>query len=142
MSGIDVTVQQSGGIDVTVQQASTVDVTVAVPGLQGPAGPAGEPGEPGPAGAQGPPGEPGAPGPAGEDGEPGPPGPEGGAAQYDHVITVPAYVWEVAHNMGREPRITTYTAAGEPIQGDPSHPTTTTVRVTWAVPMAGLLRLT
>ncbi|MER6830832.1 hypothetical protein ABT352_32900 [Streptosporangium sp. NPDC000563] len=139
MTGIDVTVQPSGGVDVTVQQASTVDVTVALPGIQGATGP---PGEPGPPGAQGPPGAPGEPGPPGEDGEPGPPGPEGGAVQVDHTIANPATVWEVTHTMVRQPTVTTTTADGELVEGDVSYPTASTVRVTWAVPMAGLLRLT
>ncbi|WP_449060599.1 hypothetical protein [Planomonospora algeriensis] len=88
------------------------------------------------------PGVQGPPGPPGEPGAPGPPGPEGGAAQYDHVVAAPSLVWEVSHAMGRQPTVTTFTAAMETIHGDVSHPAPTTVRVTWAVPVAGLLRLT
>ncbi|MEV7011691.1 hypothetical protein [Streptosporangium sp. NPDC051022] len=131
LPAVDVTVQQTGGIDVhidqpgrptvVVEQTGSVAVTVAVPGLQGSAGPAGAPGP---------------------QGEPGPPGPEGGAAQYDYVIAAPSTVWEVTHTMARQPAVTTFSADGQPVRGDETYPAPTTVRVTWAVPMSGVLRLT
>lgn len=119
--GIDIAITSPGGHVVVVEQTGPIELTVAVPGLQGAAGPAGTPGP---------------------QGEPGPPGPEGGAAQYDYVITAPALVWEVTHNMGRQPTITAFDGSGDVVRGDPSYPAPTTVRVVWAVPMSGLLRLT
>ncbi|TMR13819.1 hypothetical protein ETD86_30100 [Nonomuraea turkmeniaca] len=89
-----------------------------MPGLQGPAGP---------------------PGPAGESG---PPGPEGGAYQRDYVIAVPAQVWEVSHELTRQPNVTSYTHGGDRIEGDVTFPTPAIVRVFWHMPMTGLLRLT
>ncbi|GAA2411777.1 hypothetical protein GCM10010404_82120 [Nonomuraea africana] len=85
---------------------------------------------------------PGIQGPAGPRGEPGPPGPEGGAYEHDVVFAAPADVWEASHPLARQPNITCFTSGGQRIEGDPSYPDEHTVRVTWAVPMAGTLRLT
>ncbi|MEU4703323.1 hypothetical protein [Nonomuraea dietziae] len=117
--GVDLTVVTGGDIGMLVEPAVThVEVTVAVPGIQGPPGPAGAPGEQGP------------------------PGPEGGAYQRDVVFAVPALVWEASHTLVRQPNVTCRDTSGEVVEGDPSFPDAATVRVTWAVPMAGTLRLT
>lgn len=48
----------------------------------------------------------GPPGPQGDTGEPGPqgdPGPMGPGSYYQHVQTLPLFVWLVAHNLGYQP---------------------------------------
>ncbi|MET7335982.1 hypothetical protein [Nonomuraea sp. NPDC005650] len=141
-AGIELRIEETGGVAVTVQQVVTsVEVEVTVPGIQGPpgtAGHAGPPGDPGPAGPAG------DPGPAGERGPTGPAGPEGGTYQQDIVIAIPAKVWEVEHTQTRQPNVTCFDVDGRKIDGDEEYPpgSPPVVRVTWAVPMAGTLRLT
>ncbi|MFI9845154.1 hypothetical protein ACIHFD_49605 [Nonomuraea sp. NPDC051941] len=117
--GVIVTVEESGGVAVEVAEVTTaVSVALAVPGIQG---------------------SPGTPGPRGEQG---PAGPEGGAYQTEVVFAVPALVWETEHTLARQPHVTCFTSDGQRVEGDPSYPADNVVRVTWAVPMSGTLRLT
>ncbi|MFI7698042.1 hypothetical protein [Nonomuraea sp. NPDC049480] len=115
-AGPALTVEQDGGISLTIEQHhQMVELELAVPGIQGPPG---------------------------ARGEQGPAGHEGGAFQRDIVFATPSLVWEAEHGQIRQPNVTTFAGDGQRVEGDPSYPTASTVRVTWAVPMSGMLRLT
>jgi len=59
------------------------------------------------------------------------------------VITfaIPSTVWEASYNMPRLPKITTTTLDGERIVGEESYVPPNVVRVSWAVPVAGVMYL-
>ncbi|MFI6634266.1 hypothetical protein ACIBI7_35755 [Nonomuraea fuscirosea] len=58
------------------------------------------------------------------------------------MFVVPADVWEVEHGQTRQPNATCFSPDGQRIERDPSYPDERTIRITWAVPMSGTLRLT
>lgn len=104
---------------------SSVALELTETGLQGPAGVTG------PAGAVGP------QGPAG------PAGPPGTAAESVYSFASPLAVWDATHDFTvGHPDVLTLDTSDEPIFGDVEYPTPTTVRITWAWPMAGTLVLT
>ncbi|MGA4995866.1 hypothetical protein [Nonomuraea bangladeshensis] len=115
-AGPSLTVEQDAGIALTIEQHhQVVELDLAVPGIQGPPG---------------------------ARGEQGPAGPEGGAYQRDFVFAIPVKVWDAEHGQARQPNPTCFSPDGQRIEGDPSYPDERTIRITWAVPMSGTLRLT
>ncbi|MFI6536665.1 hypothetical protein ACIBHY_29735 [Nonomuraea sp. NPDC050547] len=115
-AGPDLSVQHDGGISLTIEQHDhVVELDLAIPGIQGPPG---------------------------VRGEQGPAGPEGGAFQREYQFAIPSLVWEAEHGQSRQPNHTCFAPGGERIEGDPSYPDARTIRITWAVPMSGALRLT
>lgn len=88
-------------------------------------------------GPQGPPGPPGTPGP------PGPPGPPGTTLieARTYIQSVPSNIWEFQHPYPYRPEVDAYDQNGDPVEGDVSFPTPTTVRIAFGFPMTGSLRL-
>jgi len=103
---------------VTVDDGPDIALELTLPGVQGPPGPQG------PAGPQG------------------PVGPAGAARELPYDFAIPAPVWEVTHDLPVTPSVYAYDISGALIEGNPSYPTPTSVRIEWAFPMAGHLLLT
>lgn len=146
-----VTVTQPRNTTVVVTETETVEIQETVLGVQGEAGLSayevavrdgfvGTEDEwlaslVGPTGPQGPSG---ATGPQGAQGQPGLPGTQGdlgGVFQYEQVQS--STVWQVDHNLGYYPNVTTVDSAGTRIEGDVSYPDITTVTVTFSVAIGG-----
>jgi hypothetical protein len=105
--------------------ASSVVLELAETGIQGPAGPTG------PTGAAGP------------QGPTGPAGPSGIATESVYSFASPLMVWDATHSFTvGHPDVLTLDTSDDPIFGDVEYPTPTTVRITWAWPVAGTLVLT
>jgi Collagen triple helix repeat (20 copies) len=97
----------------------------------------GQQGSPGPPGPQGDPGPPGADGADGAAGAPGPP-----AAAFEQSFASASDIWVITHDLATYPVVTTRDLNGEQISGAVSWPDTSTVIVSWAMPFAGVARLT
>jgi hypothetical protein len=94
-------------------------------------------------GLQGPVGATGPVGAAGPQGPAGPAGPAGTAVESLYSFVSPLAVWDATHDLGvGHPDVLTLDTSDDPIFGDVEYPTPTTVRITWAWPMAGTLVLT
>jgi hypothetical protein len=86
------------------------------------------------------------PGPQGPQGPAGPQGPEGpagtgGDLTYQHTQLVPAAVWTIDHNLGKEPAVTVISSADDEVIGDVSYPTPNRVVLTFSSAFAGRARL-
>lgn len=92
-------------------------------------------------GVSGPSGPPGLPGTAGAAGATGPQGPTGGVNISSYLFSTASTQWVVTHAYPYRPAVETYDQNGDPIEGDVTFPTSTTVRVTWAYAMTGSLSL-
>lgn len=70
---------------------------------------------------------------------PGPRGPAGPAAQeYVHNQTTPAATWVIAHQLGRHPRVLTLVSGSDQaVWPDESYPSSSTVTLEFASPVAG-----
>lgn len=84
-------------------------------------------------------GQQGVPGPTGTQGPQGTPGT--GVMAMTVSFDTPSLVWEVEHSYPYRPDVETYDQVGDKIYGEESHPTSTLVRVTHGIPMAGKIRL-
>lgn len=111
----------------------TPTYSLGIPGYvgSGVSGPPGPQGDPGPAGPQG------DPGPAGDTGPPGP-----AAAAFEQSFADASDTWVIAHDLATYPEVTTRDLNGAEIRGAVSWPDTSTVIVSWALPFAGVARLT
>lgn len=107
--------------DVTkvIVQEEVNKVDVSFGGPQGIPGPAGTPGSVGPAGPTGPTGSPGATGATGATGPQGPQGPPGETppVSYKHTQNAVSYVWNITHNLGYKPSVTTTDVADFTVEG-------------------------
>jgi len=122
------------------------------PGPPGPEGPEGPAGPPGPAGAQGPPGTGGAievyigteqPTPRDEQvlwvdtDEPNPPSGGGGDLTYVYTQNTPSTNWDVTHNLGKFPSVTTVDTGGTELIPDLSYLDISSVRLSFGAPTTG-----
>jgi hypothetical protein len=76
-----------------------------------------------------------APGPQGIQGPQGVPGADTGAYTYTQVA--PASVWNITHNLGINPAVTTVDSAGNVVEGTLLYLTTNTLRVTFGIAISG-----
>ena len=76
-----------------------------------------------------------APGPQGIQGPQGPPGIDTGYFSFTQVA--PASVWNVTHNLGINPAVTTVDSAGNVVEGTLLYLTTNTLRITFGIAISG-----
>lgn len=76
-----------------------------------------------------------APGPQGIPGPQGPPGIDTGYFAYTQ--TAPASVWNITHNLGINPSVTSVDSAGNVIEGTLLYLTTNTLRITFGIATSG-----
>jgi hypothetical protein len=120
-----ITVELPDSTTVVVADSPRVELSVATTGLQGTPGPEGPAG---PEGAQGP---------------PGPQGPIGAVTEQRFDFAAPALVWDATHAFPiGNPDVKCLDISGDPIAGDVTYPTPSTIRVTWYWPTAGTLVVT
>lgn len=113
-----VLIEIEGSGTAVATDATEIVLDVTMPGIQGPAGP------------------------QGETGPQGPPGPTGAARELLYSFASPLPVWEAVHDIAITPNVITYDTGDVIVEGDVEYPTPTSVRVTWAWPMAGRMVLT
>lgn len=70
----------------------------------------------------------------------GPPG-ASGLMGYDHVQTVAAATWTIAHNLGVRPSVSTTTPGGLEMWGTVLHLSDNTLQVSFSTPVTGFARL-
>lgn len=80
-------------------------------------------------------------GPQGPPGPPGPMGPYGQRTEIEQTFAIPAFVWTVHHLLGGHPDVDTFDQNGDAVIGDVTYPDESTVVVTFAVELAGKVRL-
>lgn len=61
---------------------------------------------------------------------------------YLYTQTAPAAVWTINHNLGLRPAVTILDAGGNEIEADVTHPSANQLVIRFAIPIAGLARLT
>lgn len=85
----------------------------------------------------------GPPGPAGPAGPAGPQGPAGesGRSSVTRNFAAASSTWEYEHDLGFQPVVTLYDAAGQVLYGDIEVNTATSTRVSWFYPIAGTMTL-
>ena len=86
----------------------------------------------GPAGPPGPPGDPGDPG-----GQPGPTGPPGTVPYFIHNQQIPSMVWNIQHNLGKHPEVTTEDAGGVVIYGTVHYTNDNNLTITFVFAITG-----
>jgi len=121
----EIIVTPSPAIQVTVTAPTTtptspsnVTVFTGTPGPTGPVGPAGSTGATGPAG---------------------PAGPSGSA--YVHTQNTVSSTWNITHNLGVYPNVTTTDITGFIIEGTTTYPTVNTITVTFSIATTGFAYL-
>ena len=103
---------------VTATSPGTVSVFTGTPGPTGPVGATGATGATGPVG---------------------PAGPSGSA--YVHTQNAVSSTWNITHNLGIYPNVTTTDITGFVIEGETTYPTTNTVTVTFSIATTGFAYL-
>ncbi len=68
----------------------------------------------------------------------GPPGPTSG---FSYEQTTASSTWTIAHNLGYRPSVGCFTTGGQSLVGTVTHLSENTLTVTFAVPIAGVARL-
>lgn len=86
---------------------------------------------PGPVGPQGPQGD---PGPTGPQGDPGPPGTD---ANFVYNQVAVSDTWDITHNLGKYPAVTTVDSGGNEIIGDVEHLSINAVQITFTQAITG-----
>lgn len=61
---------------------------------------------------------------------------------YLHTQTVPAAVWTINHNLGTRPAVAILDAGGNEIEADVTHLSMNQLVIRFAIPIAGVARLT
>ena len=103
---------------VTATSPGTVSVFTGTPGPTGPVGATGATGATGPVG---------------------PAGPSGSA--YVHTQNAVSSTWNITHNLGIYPNVTTTDTTGFVIEGETTYPTVNTVTVTFSIATTGFAYL-
>ena len=65
-----------------------------------------------------------------------------GTAAYTHVQTVASALWTINHNLGTRPAVSILDTGGHEVEADVAHNNVNQLVIRFAIPMAGLARLT
>jgi len=103
-----------------------VDIAI-LPGVPGQRGPQGVAGAVGPTGA------------TGATGATGPAGPAG--SSYVHAQNAVSSTWNITHNLGMYPNVTTTDVTGFTIEGEITYPSTNAVTITFSIATTGFAYL-
>lgn len=68
--------------------------------------------------------------------------PGGGAAAFTHLQPSASALWTINHNLGVRPAVTIVDAGGNEVEADVAHLSMNQLVIRFAVPIAGLARLT